>query len=128
MDAPSRHMIAIVDDDRLVRESFKDCLESADYDARDFSSAEEFLASNFVGSADCLILDVRLPDMDGLELQRKLVALGCRLPIVFVTAHGDDAIRDQAVRQGAAGFLKKPVNRDKLLESIHSALQSRRED
>jgi FixJ family two-component response regulator len=128
MDAPSRHMIAIVDDDRLVRESFKDCMESADYDARDFASAEEFLASNFVGSADCLILDVRLPDMDGLELQRKLVALGCRLPIVFVTAHGDDAIRDQAVSQGAAGFLKKPVNRDKLLESIHSALQSRRED
>jgi len=121
-------MIAIVDDDRLVRESFKDCMESADYDARDFASAEEFLASNFVGSAARLILDVRLPDMDGLELQRKLVALGCRLPIVFVTAHGDDAIRDQAVSQGAAGFLKKPVNRDKLLESIHSALQSRRED
>ncbi len=128
MDAPSRHMIAIVDDDRLVRESFKDCMESADYDARAFSSAEEFLASNFAGSADCLILDVRLPDMNGLELQRKLVALGCRLPIVFVTAHGDDAIRDQAVRQGAAGFLKKPVNREKLLESIHGALQSRRED
>jgi two-component system, LuxR family, response regulator FixJ len=125
MDAGSRKTIAIVEDDQLVREAFKDCMESADYAVRDFASAEEFLASNFERSADCLILDVRLPDMDGLELQRKLTELGSVLPIVFVTAHGDDETRDRAVRQGAAGFLRKPVNRKNLLESILSALQPR---
>lgn len=128
MDRRSKRAIAIVDDDRLVREAFKDCMESADYVARDFASAEEFLESGFERSTDCLILDVQLPNMNGLELQMKLVELGSVVPVVFVTAHGDDETRDQAVRQGAAGFLGKPVKREKLLETIRTALQSRRND
>ena len=127
MDTGSGRTIAIVDDDRLVREAFKDCMESADYVASDFASAEEFLESNFEWSADCLILDVRLPKMNGLELQTKLAERGSGLPIVFVTAHGDEETRDLAVRQGAAGFLRKPVNREKLLEAIRTALQTRRD-
>jgi FixJ family two-component response regulator len=126
MDTRSRITIAIVDDDRLVREAFKDCMESADYVVREFASAEAFLSSDSGRSADCLILDVRLPNMNGLELQRKLTELGGAPPVVFVTAHGEEETREEAVRQGAMGFLKKPVNRKTLLESIRNALQSRR--
>ena len=123
MDSGDGKTMALVEDDRLVRESFKDCIESADYLVRDFDSAEEFLASYEKWNADGLILDVRLPKMNGLELHQELVERGSTLPVIYVTAHGDAETCSRAVKQGAAGFLRKPVNRETLLASIHRALQ-----
>jgi FixJ family two-component response regulator len=117
--------ISIVDDDDLVRASFRDCMESAEYVVRDFASAEEFLAAGCEEETDCLILDVRLPGMTGIELQTKLIEADCGFPIVFITAHADNQTRDRAVRKGAAGFLNKPIQRESLLNSIRTALQSR---
>jgi len=114
--------IAVVDDDDLVREAFKDCLESAGYAVADYRSAEEFLASSSEQEADCLILDVRLPGMNGFELQSKLAGCGSRVPVVFVTAHVTEEAHERAVRQGAAGFLKKPLPRNTLLQSVEAAL------
>jgi FixJ family two-component response regulator len=115
--------IAVIDDDVLVRQALEDCMESAGYVVKGFGSAEEFLESGSIRDAACLILDVQLPGITGLELQDKLAGTGNRVPIVFVSAHGTRANRETAIRQGAAGFLAKPFRREELLNIIGAAIR-----
>ena len=115
--------IAIIDDDVLVRQSLGDCMESAGYAVESFDSAEEFLASESVQSAACLILDVQLPGITGLELQARLVGAHNRVPIVFVTAQGTQANRERAMSRGATGFLSKPFRRDDLVRLVEAATE-----
>jgi FixJ family two-component response regulator len=118
-----RGNVAIIDDDVLVRQALGDCVESAGYSVEGFGSAEEFLASSSAENAACLIVDVELPGITGLELQDRLAGTDNRAPIVLITAHGTDANREQAIKQGAAGFLSKPVRREELLTAIRAAIQ-----
>ena len=117
-----KHNIAVIDDDVLVRQALEDCVESAGYVVEGFGSAEEFLESGSTREAACLIVDVRLPGITGLELQEKLAGAGNRVPIVFVSAH-NNGIREMAIRQGAAGFLAKPFRREELLNIIGAAIR-----
>ena len=124
MDKGLKRNIAIVDDDVLVRQALEDCMESAGYIVEGFGSAEEFLESAATRDAACLILDVQLPGITGLELQSKLAGAGNRVPIVFVSARGTAASRETAIRQGAAGFLAKPFRREDLLKIVGAAIRS----
>lgn len=117
-------MIAIVDDDDLMRSALQGLLKSAGLPARTFESAEEFLNSGQHTQAACLIADIRMPGMSGLELQAKLKAEHCRMPIIFITAHGDEKMRMQALRAGAVEFLAKPFDDEALLESVRAALEN----
>ena len=121
-ESPMSH-IGIIDDDALVREGLRDCMESAGYSVETFGSAEEFLASESSRRAACLIVDIQLPGISGLELQHRLSKVKDRVPIVFVTAHGTDANREQALRNGAAALLCKPVRRKELLNVVRTAIQ-----
>lgn len=114
--------IAIIDDDALLREGLKDCMDSAGYSVETFGSAEEFLASQPL-ALSCLVLDIQLPGISGLELQRRLVSIGNHAAIVFVTAHGTEANRQQALENGAVALLSKPVRRQELLNAVKSALE-----
>ena len=114
--------IVIIDDDLLVRQALGDCVESAGYVIESFGSAEQFLAAGSARNAACLILDVQLPGISGLELQDKLAGAHYRLPIVFVSAQGTPSNRDKAMRQGAAGFLSKPFRREDLLKILGEAI------
>jgi FixJ family two-component response regulator len=116
--------VAIVDDDEAVRVALEGLLKSAGLPARAFESAEEFIESGQQFQVACLISDIRMPGMSGLELQAKLNTEGCRIPIVFITAHGDAKMRMQALRAGAVEFLAKPFDDDVLLESVYAALES----
>ena len=116
-------MIKIIDDDALVRQSLEDCMESAGYVVEGFGSAEEFLESGATREAACLIVDVQLPGMNGLELQGRLAGAENRVPIVFVSARGGAANRETAIRQGAAGFLAKPFRREELLTIVGAAIR-----
>jgi FixJ family two-component response regulator len=115
-------IIAIVDDDEPLREALGSVLQAAGFLIDSFASAEEFLASPRRQEIACLILDVRLPGISGIELQRRLSESGCAIPIIFVTAHGDASLRDRLLKAGAAGFLNKPVRSDTLLREIYAAL------
>lgn len=115
--------IAIIEDDALVLRSLGDCMESAGYSVEGFGSAEAFLGSSFARNAACLIVDVQLPGITGLELQGRLAGGDHHPPIVFVTAHGTTANREQAMKLGAAGFLSKPVRREQLLNAVRAVLQ-----
>src|SRR5215467_12345822 len=115
--------IAIVDDDPLVREGLSDCLDSAGYTVQAFGSAEEFLAFKWLEPQSCLILDIQLPGISGLELQRRLAAFGNPVPIVFVTAHASEENCQQALESGAAAVLLKPVRREELLSAVRSAIE-----
>jgi FixJ family two-component response regulator len=115
----------IIEDDVLVRQALGDCVESAGYTVEGFGSAEEFLASGDTGSAACLIVDIQLPGITGLELQGKLAGSGHRLPIVFVSAQCTNANREKAMRQGAFGFLSKPFRREDLLKILGEAIGAR---
>ena len=97
-------------------------MKAAGLTTNTFASAEEFLDSADRKNTACLILDVRLPGMSGIELQKRLVETNSQVPIIFVTAHGDTSLRDLVIKVGAAGFLNKPVRSDALLKAIHSAL------
>ena len=121
-ESPMGH-IGIIDDDALVRDGLKDCMESAGYSVETFGSAEEFLASASSRRASCLIVDIQLSGISGLELQGRLSTLEDRVPIVFVTAYGTDANREQAFRNGAAALLSKPVRREELLNVVKLAIQ-----
>ena len=101
-------VVATVDDDRRVRESVQNVLESAGYEAVSFESAETFLLSGAMSSVACVIADVRLPGMDGTELQRRIRRERRQLPVILITAHDDDEVRDQALRDGAVAFLVPP--------------------
>jgi len=115
-------LIAIVDDDESVREALQSLLKSMGFRAEGFPSAEEFLQSAQISATTCLILDVRMPGMSGLELQRQLAADQRRIPIIFITAHGDDDTRARALQAGAVDFLAKPFSEEALLTAVHSAL------
>jgi len=119
----SSRFIAIVDDDRSVQTALQDLIESEGLSTLCFSSAEQFLHSGAQQKAMCLIVDIRMPGMSGLELQTKLKAERCRIPIIFVTAHGDLKMRTQAMRDGALKFLAKPFDNSVLLEAVHAALE-----
>jgi FixJ family two-component response regulator len=117
-------MVAIVDDDDLMRTALQGLLKSAGLLAQSFASAEEFLRSGHQHVTACLITDIRMPGMSGLELQAQLNADQCRIPTIFITAHGDAKMRMQAMRAGAVEFLAKPFDDEALLESVRAALES----
>src|SRR6202161_4370274 len=116
-------IIAVVDDDEPLREALGSVLKAAGFPIETFASAEEFLDFPDRKKMACLILDVRLPGMSGIELQRRLPESGDAIPIIFVTAHGDASLREMVINAGAAGFLNKPVRSDTLLREIHAALE-----
>lgn len=115
-------LIAIIDDDEAMQDSLRDLVESAGLLARCFGSAEEFLKSDLHRKAACLIVDIRMPHMSGLQLQAKLKEDECNVPIIFITAHGDARMRIQAMRDGAVEFLAKPFDHQLLLRRVRTAL------
>jgi len=117
-------LVAIVDDDDSMRSALQGLLKAVGLPAKAFGSAEEFLNSGQQHQAGCLIADIRMPGMSGLELQAKLNAERCKIPIIFITAHGDAKMRMQALRAGAVEFLAKPFDDEALLESVRGALES----
>jgi FixJ family two-component response regulator len=119
-------IIAIVDDDEPLREALGSLLKASGFAIDTFASAEDFLSSPDRGKMACLILDVRLPGMSGVELQRRLLETASPIPLIFVTAHGDESLRDLVMKAGAAGFLNKPVRSDALLKEIRAAVQKTR--
>src|ERR1700732_978815 len=119
----SSKLIAIVDDDKSVQSALRDLVESEGLSTLCFGSAEQFLDSGAQRNAACLIADIRMPGMSGLELQARLKADRCRIPIIFITAHGDAKMRIQAMRDGAVGFLTKPFDTAVLLETVHVAVE-----
>ena len=118
------NLVAIVDDDDLMRGALQGMLKSVGLPSQAFASAEEFLTSGQQHRAVCLIADIRMPGMSGLELQAKLNAEHCRIPTIFITAHGDEKMRMQALRAGAVEFLAKPFDDEVLLEGVRAALES----
>ena len=116
-------LVAIVDDDESVQLALRDLIESDGLPAICFGSAEHFLDSEARSKAACLIADIRMPGMSGLELQAKLKAERCRIPVIFITAHGDAEMRIHAMRQGAVELLSKPFDDAVLLEIVHTALE-----
>lgn len=119
-----RKLVAIVDDDDLVRDALGGLMKEAGFSAQAFASAEEFLNSGEQQHTACLITDIRMPGMSGLELQSKLNQDHHKIPIIFITAQGDEKMRMQALRAGAVEFLTKPFQDDALLESVRAALDS----
>ena len=115
-------LVAIVDDDESVQRALQDLIESDGLTALCFGSAEQFLDSEARSKAACLIADIRMPGMSGLELQAKLKAERCRIPVLFITAHGDAEMRIIAMREGAVEFLSKPFDDAVLLRIVHAAL------
>jgi FixJ family two-component response regulator len=111
-------LVAAVDDDRRVRESVQSVLESAGYEAVTFDSAEAFLDSGVLARVMCVLADVRLPGIDGIELQRRIRGARPAMPVIFMTAHDDDDIRQRALRDGAVAFMVKPFDAGELLEHI----------
>jgi FixJ family two-component response regulator len=119
----SSRLIAIVDDDQSVQSALQDLIESEGLSAVCFGSAEEFLDSGAQDEAGCLIADIRMPGISGIALQAKLKADRCRIPIIFITAHGDAKMRIQAMRDGAVEFLTKPFDNAVLLETVQAAVE-----
>ena len=118
--------ISIVDDDESVREAIKSLLRSVGLDAEVFASAEEFLTTNYEHETECLILDVRMPGMTGLQLQEQLASAACDIPIIFITAHvSDTTARTRALQSGAVDFLIKPFSEEALLNDVYTALRSK---
>src|SRR5262245_39025902 len=117
----SQVVVATVDDDRRVRESVESVLESAGYETVSFESAENFLLSGSLSSVSCVIADVRLPGMDGTELQRRIRGERRLLPVILITAHDDDDVRRQALQDGAVAFLVKPFDGGDLLDHVARA-------
>ncbi len=118
-------LISVVDDDNSVRESLSSLMRSVGFAVAVFASAEEFLSSNHLCNTDCLILDVRMPGMNGFELQRELAATHHQVPVVFLTAHWDVEARQRALNAGAVDYLFKPFNEEALLNAIDAALKSK---
>jgi FixJ family two-component response regulator len=120
----ARLLVSIVDDDESVRESLPDLLAELGYAARAFSSAEEFLESGMVSQADCLILDITMSGMSGPELHRELKRRGVQTPVIFITAHQDEATRKETIEQGAVDCLLKPFTDTALLRALSAALRA----
>jgi FixJ family two-component response regulator len=122
MEDVAKHIVVGVDDDYRVRESLASLVESAGYISSIFPSAEEFLQSGTLPSAACVITDVRMPGMDGLELARRIRSHSPKLPVILISAHYDNDVRQRALDEGAIDFLYKPFDGVELLDAIHGAL------
>lgn len=120
-------IVFVVDDDAAVRAAIKDLLDSVGIHVQTFASGTEFMARTAAEAPSCLILDVRLPGMSGLEFQRELAAAGVEIPIIFITGHGDIPITVQAMKAGAVDFLTKPFREQELLDAIHKAVDRDRQ-
>jgi FixJ family two-component response regulator len=120
----TRSLVSVVDDDESVRESLPDLLREFGFAVQAFASAEEFLASDYVDRTRCLILDVAMPGMCGPDLQRELTLRRREIPIVFITAHGDETIRPRVLEQGAVECLFKPFSETAMREALNAALSS----
>jgi FixJ family two-component response regulator len=123
VDASESAVITIVDDDESVREALKSLIRSVGFKAETFASGEEFLNSDRLRDTACLILDVQMPGISGFELQNRLASLQNRVPVVFITAHGNEEDRKRALQAGAVDFLRKPFSEEALLDAVHSALE-----
>jgi len=119
---PRSPLISIVDDDESVRQALKSLLDSVGFHAETFASGEEFLNSRYLSETDCLIADVRMQGMSGLELQDRLKAANSSIPIIFISAHDDGDARTRGLRAGAVDFLQKPFSEDSLLGAISVCL------
>jgi FixJ family two-component response regulator len=119
---PKQTLIAIVDDDESLRLALRGLMKSVGFSAEVFASAEDFLASHLLPVAVCLIADMQMPGMSGIELHRRLVSSGSRIPVILITAYPDDATRTRALQAGVIAYLVKPFNDADLLECIHTAL------
>jgi FixJ family two-component response regulator len=117
--------VAIVDDDESIRAALQGFMKEAGLPAQAFASAEEFLGSGDLSQVGCLVADIRMPGMSGLELQARLSADRHRMPIVFITAHGDESMKMQALRAGAVEFLAKPFDEEVLLDCVRAAMENR---
>jgi two-component system response regulator FixJ len=117
------YSVTIVDDDQAVRDALSNLLESVGMLVEVFASAEDFVNSRQSNKRTCLILDIQLPGMSGLELQHQLAAGKNLIPIIFITAHGEDRLREQTLQDGAVGFFCKPFSSEDLLSTVHSALR-----
>ena len=116
-------MVAIIEDDESYRVAVKRLLKSAGFSVQSFDSAEDFLSSGQQSETGCLITDIRMPGMSGLDLQAKLNSDHCPIPTIFMTAHGDEKMRLQAMRAGAVKFLTKPFDGETLIEAVRVALE-----
>ena len=117
-----RSLVSVIDDDESVRESLPDLLRQFGFSAVAFASAEAFLESTLVGRTRCLVLDVAMPGMSGLDLQQELTRRHCEIPIVFITATGDQTIRPRVLALGAVACLSKPFSETALLHALNAAL------
>jgi len=124
----SENLISVVDDDESVRRTTTLLIESFGFRAETFESAETFLRSGHLHDTSCLIVDVQMPGMNGLQLQSHLAAAGCGIPVIFITAYESDDSRQRAMQAGAAAFLGKPFSDEQLLQTIRSALRFFRPD
>ena len=123
MKSPAVPTVFIIDDDRGMRQAIQDIVESIGLRAESFATGQEFLSSKGTNGPSCLVLDVRLPQMSGLDFQRRLAESGLRIPIIFVTAHGDIPMSVKALKSGAVEFLTKPFRDQDLLDAIQQALE-----
>ncbi|MGN6169308.1 MAG: response regulator transcription factor [Solirubrobacteraceae bacterium] len=119
-----RCLVAVIDDDESVRESLPDLLQAVGYAAQAFASAEDFLTAGDPLHTSCLLLDVAMPGMSGPELHQELQRRGRAIPVVFITAHGDETVRPRLLEQGAADCLFKPFTETALLTALHSAIRA----
>ncbi|HSS31543.1 MAG TPA: response regulator [Nitrospiraceae bacterium] len=117
-----RSLLSVVDDDEMLRESLPDLLREVGFEARAFSSGQEFLSSQYVDETSCLILDVAMPGMSGLDVQQELKRRGQAIPIIFITGQKDEDVREKAFRQGAVKFLYKPFSDNALLDAVNEVL------
>jgi FixJ family two-component response regulator len=118
-----RSIVAVIDDDESVRESLPDLLRELGFAVQAFSTAEEFLASDYIGQTRCLILDIAMPGMSGPDLQRELTLRRQEIPVVFITAHGDETVRPRVLEQGAVECLSKPFSDAALLRALNAAFR-----
>ncbi|HTB13130.1 MAG TPA: response regulator transcription factor [Bryobacteraceae bacterium] len=123
MKSAAASIVFVIDDDRGMRQAIQDLVESVGLRAETFSTGEEFLKKPRTSDPSCLVLDIRLPQMSGLDFQRKLAEMGLRIPIIFITAHGDIPMSVRALKSGAVEFLTKPFRDQDLLDAIQQALQ-----
>ena len=123
MKSPALPTVFIIDDDRGVRQAIQDLVQSVGLCAEAFATAQDFLSGQRTGEPSCLVLDVRLPQMSGLDFQRQLAETGVQIPIVFITAHGDIPMSVRALKSGAVEFLTKPFRDQDLLDAIQQALE-----
>lgn len=124
MNKLERSVVRVVDDDNAVRDSIAFLLKSVGIDSECYANADDFLEHDDPGVPGCIVLDIRMPGMSGLELQRELNQRGSRTPVIFITGHGDITMAVQAMRNGAADFVQKPFRDQSLLDSVNAALQS----